>query len=90
MPDRELSLLFIPIERGPKILGIKMAFLVYRGQPYKKMDNFSSSLNPRSETNIDSHYNKFNVDLLTFLVASVTVLVFLVGMAFCTIFIGFK
>ena len=67
-----------------------MAFLVYRGQPYKKLDNFSSSLNPRSETNIDSHYNEFNVGLLTFLVSSVTVLVFFVGMAFCIIFIGVR
>ena len=82
--------MFIPIERGPKILGIKMAFLVYRGQPYKKMDNFSSSLNPRSETNIDSHYNKFNVDLLEFLVSSIAVFVFFVGMAFCIIFIRFR
>ena len=67
-----------------------MAFLVYRGQPYKKPDNFSSSLNPRSETNIDSHYNKFNVDLLEFFVSSLAVFVFFVGMAFCIIFIGVR
>ena len=66
-----------------------MAFLVYRGQPYKKLDNFSSSLNPRSETNIDSHYNKSanGTHLLEFLVSSIAVFVFFVGMAFCVIFI---
>ena len=74
-----------------------MAFLVNRGLPYKKPDNDSSILNPRSETNIDSHYNKFNLDksaigihLLEFLVSSAAVLVFFVGMAICFIFIGFR
>ena len=69
-----------------------MAFLVYRGQPYKKPDNFSSSLNPRSETNIDSHYNKSanGTHLLEFLVSSIVVMVFFVGMAICILFIGFR
>ena len=69
-----------------------MAFLVYRGQPYKKPDNLSSSLNPRSETNIDSHYNKSSngTHLLEFLVSSIVVMVFFVGMAICILFIGFR